>query len=77
MNGIKLKKFNSVWDTMGVWLICILLFCILAFISDNFLTSSNLINVARQICVTAVVALGAAFVVLGGEIDLSQAPWLL
>ncbi len=61
------KFFNS----MGVWLVVILFFAILSLTTDTFLTYANLINVVRQICVNAMVALGAAYVILGGEIDLS------
>lgn len=57
---------------MGVWIICILLFVVLSLASDTFCTTSNLVNVLRQIAVTGIVALGATFVVLSGEIDLSQ-----
>lgn len=58
-------------NTMGVWLVVVLFFVILSITTDTFLTSANLINVVRQICVNAMVALGASYVILGGEIDLS------
>jgi len=37
----------------------------------NFLSANSLINIARQTSVTAIVALGATFVIIAGEIDLS------
>lgn len=64
------RKFTS---AMGVWLIVVLFFIVLSIFTDTFLTSANLINVARQICVNAMVALGAGYIILGGEIDLSTA----
>lgn len=64
--------FAKVWDRSGVWLACILLFMVLSFSAENFLSSSNIINIIRQICVNGIVALGATFVVLCGDIDLSQ-----
>ncbi len=67
---IRLKKIASV---LGVWLVVALIFIILTMLSDTFLTEANLINVARQICVNGMVALGASYVILGGEIDLSTA----
>ncbi len=44
--------------------------CHLSLTTDTF-CRMHLINVVRQICVNAMVALGAAYVILGGEIDLS------
>ena len=66
--AVKINKFANV---MGVWLVVVLFFIILSVSTDTFLTYVNLINVVRQICVNAIVALGASYVVLGGEIDLS------
>ncbi|MDO4565452.1 MAG: ABC transporter permease [Clostridia bacterium] len=63
---------KRIWDSMGVWMICILLFIALSCASDTFFSSTNLINIVRQIAVTGIVALGATYVVLAGEIDLSQ-----
>ncbi len=78
MNGnqrLKLDaKLTDVWNKLGVWLIDIALFIILSFATTTFLRSSNIVNVVRQICVNGIIALGATYVVLGGEIDLSQGP---
>jgi len=68
----KQKKFAVIWRSLGVWIIVILIALILAVFTDSFLTRSNLINVIRQNCVTGIAALGVTFVVLCGEIDLSQ-----
>lgn len=62
----------KIWDSMGVWLICILLFAFMSIATDSFFAASNFINLIRQIAVTGIVALGATFVVMAGEIDLSQ-----
>jgi len=40
-------------------------------LSDNFLTTSNLINILRQISVTAISAVGMFMIILLGDIDLS------
>ena len=68
------KAFSSIWNNLGVWLINIILIAVLSLSTENFLTSTNVVNVIRQICVNGIIALGATFVVLGGEIDLSQGP---
>lgn len=66
-----LERVNTIANSMGVWLVVVLFFVILSVATDTFLSYVNLINVIRQICVNAIVALGASYVVLGGEIDLS------
>lgn len=65
-------KLGRTLDNAGIMLIFVGLFIILSIVTDNFLTATNLINVVRQIAVTAIAALGTAFVIQGGEIDLSQ-----
>lgn len=74
--GTKTLKYKTLirklWDSLGVWLIFIVLFILLSLLSDNFLTGSNLLNIVRQISVNGIIALGATLVVMSGEIDLSQ-----
>jgi ribose transport system permease protein len=49
----------------------VIVFVGLSFASEYFLTVNNLLNVARQSSVLAIVALGAALVIISGNIDLS------
>ncbi|CRM72034.1 ribose ABC transporter permease [Pseudomonas sp. 25 R 14] len=42
--------------------------------SDNFLTASNLSNIARQVSINAIIAVGMTCVILTGGIDLSVGP---
>jgi ribose/xylose/arabinose/galactoside ABC-type transport system permease subunit len=65
------KRIWKLSSLLGVWLVVVLFFIILSLTTETFLTYANLMNVARQICVNALVALGAGYVILGGEIDLS------
>lgn len=44
---------------------------IISFLSDRFLTSSNLLNVLRQTSINGILAVGMTFVILTGGIDLS------
>jgi ribose/xylose/arabinose/galactoside ABC-type transport system permease subunit len=62
---------NGLWLSNKAFLMVIILFFILTFFSDVFLTSRNLLNVSRQICVNTIVALGFTFIIGAGEIDLS------
>ncbi|MFZ4216116.1 ABC transporter permease [Pantoea endophytica] len=49
----------------------IAVFIIMVFVSDNFLTESNLTNIARQVSVNAIIAVGMTCAILTGGIDLS------
>ena len=71
------STWKKIWDTMGVWLICILLFIVMSVSSDKFFDAGNLINIIRQIATIGIVALGATFVVMSGEINLSQGGFCL
>ncbi len=68
-----MKKVKDIINAFGIWAILLVLFLFLSITSGNtFLTSSNLINMVRQICVNGVVAIGATFVICSGEFDLSS-----
>lgn len=47
------------------------LFLFMSFTSKEFLTSGNLINIARQVSINGILAVGMTFVILTGGIDLS------
>ncbi|WP_003542240.1 ABC transporter permease [Desulfotomaculum nigrificans] len=49
----------------------ILIGVFLSILSDRFLTTSNLLNVARQVSINALLGVGMTFVILTGGIDLS------
>ena len=49
----------------------ITIFIIIAIVSPNFLTASNLISITRPVSITAILACGMTFVILTGGIDLS------
>lgn len=59
-----LREYGSL---LGLVLIC----AVLGLLSDRFLTASNLINVARQVSINAIVAAGMTLVILTAGIDLS------
>lgn len=52
----------------------IAVFIIMSLVSDNFLTYSNLKNVARQGSVIGIIAVGQTFAILAAGIDLSVGP---
>ena len=57
--------------TYGSLLGLLLIGAALSVLSDRFLTASNLINVARQVSINAIVAAGMTVVIITGGIDLS------
>ena len=64
LSRIELKKLGP--------LAALLILCIgLAFVSPDFLTLGNLLNVMRQVSINAVIAFGMTLVILLGGIDLS------
>ena len=75
---MKAKKnqnlFALILDKMGSWSLLILIGVVMAFANSKFLTSSNIINVLRQIAVVTIGAVGVSFVILGGGFDLSTGP---
>lgn len=54
-----------------VWLALVALVIIMSLISDTFLTSSNILNVLRQVTIVGLVSLGMTVVLIGGNFDLS------
>jgi ribose transport system permease protein len=55
----------------GILVGLFLLAAFFSFNSNDFLTTSNMINVLRQISINAIIALGMTFVLLSSGIDLS------
>jgi ribose transport system permease protein len=74
MNTTLLENFKTVkWRDLVIYYIflgVILLFSILLF-DKGFLSSTNLMNIARQTAMTSIMAIGMTFVLSTGEIDLS------
>jgi ribose transport system permease protein len=53
-------------------LLALLVMCVfLSFASDAFLTSTNLLNIGRQVSLIGIMAVGMTFVLTCGEVDLS------
>ncbi|NGP46385.1 ribose ABC transporter permease [Bacillaceae bacterium SIJ1] len=65
------KKVAHFVSEYGILLALLLMVVILTMLSPNFLTSSNLLNLFRQVSINAVLAIGMTFVILTKGIDLS------
>ncbi len=67
----EVRRLAAFFRRYGMVVAFILLMGVLSFLSDSFLTLTNLLNVARQVSINAVLAAGMTFVILTGGIDLS------
>lgn len=70
LNLAQLVRSPAFYPFVG--LVVVTLVMILA--SDTFLTASNLSNIARQVSINAIIAVGMTCVILTGGIDLSVGP---
>ncbi len=59
------------WQELGMVGVLVLLCIFMALFAPYFLTASNLVNVAQQSSINAILAAGMTFVILTGGIDLS------
>lgn len=64
-------KYLDTFKRYGIYLVLLLLILFFTFTSKAFLVPSNLFNVARQVSMLGIAAVGMAFVLLLGGIDLS------
>jgi len=71
MRNSLLSKPSEVLRRFSVFIILLTICLIFALTSSNFLTASNLLNVALQTSIIAIVAIGMTFTILTAGIDLS------
>src|SRR5688572_19432830 len=66
-----IKQFFSrnphMFSLIGLLALCVMMMCV----SNEFMTTSNLSNVLRQVSINAIIAVGMTMVILTGGIDLS------
>jgi ribose transport system permease protein len=62
--GFSIKKY-------GLMIAFLFLGVIISIITPNFLTATNLLNILRQSSIVGVMAIGTAFVIIGGGFDIS------
>jgi ribose transport system permease protein len=64
-------SLGTVWQTLGP-LASLLILCFLIWLKEPvFIDHNNLLNVARQASLTAILGTGMTFVILTGGVDLS------
>jgi ribose transport system permease protein len=62
---------RSLMQTAGMLPVLVVICILFAFLTPNFLSENNLINVVRQASINIVLAAGMTFVILTGGIDLA------
>jgi len=67
----KMNKYIEGFKRYGIYAVLALLVVFFSIMSDTFLVPNNLFNVARQVSMLGIAAVGMAFVLLLGGIDLS------
>lgn len=55
----------------GIYFILLTMIVILSFLSSNFFTLNNLLNILRQVSISGIIAMGMTIILLTGGIDLS------
>ncbi|MBV9230311.1 MAG: ABC transporter permease [Chloroflexi bacterium] len=65
------SRLYQMWQSLGMAGVLLVLCVIMAIFAPHFLTFHNVINVARQVSINAILAAGMTFVILTGGIDLS------
>jgi ribose/xylose/arabinose/galactoside ABC-type transport system permease subunit len=63
--------FSEFYEKYGVLLVFIIEVGLFALLSSKFLSTSNILNVLRQISMTGILGIGMTFVCITGGIDLS------
>jgi inositol transport system permease protein len=64
--------FSSIFAKYGIFLIFALMIVVASMLSKAFLTSTNLINIVRQMSIIGLIALGVTGVIVCAGIDLSS-----
>ncbi|HZC36227.1 MAG TPA: hypothetical protein VE242_11465, partial [Chthoniobacterales bacterium] len=62
----------SIFSKYGIFLIFFIMVLAASMLSPAFLSSTNLINIVRQMSVVGLIALGVTGVIVSGGIDLSS-----
>lgn len=68
---IKAKVQKTEWNNMGIIIALIVMVIFFSVSTTSFLTPNNLANIARQISIVGICAVGMTCVILTGGIDLS------
>lgn len=67
----KSRRLWLIWHQFGIYIILVLFAVLLSLLTDRFLTTQNLLNVAKQVSVLLLISLGILITVIAGNVDLT------
>ena len=65
------RRIRTITKKYGIYIIFVGLIVVCTLLSENFLTSKNILSVARQLSITAILAFAEMMLIISGSIDLS------
>lgn len=65
----KQLNYRELFNKWGILFVVVFVGVLFAISNENFLTASNVVNIFRQMAVTAIVAIGMTFIMISGDID--------
>ncbi|AIF53001.1 ABC transporter permease [Pelosinus sp. UFO1] len=65
------QKITTIWTDFSVFFAFLVITIMAIFANDLFFTSTNLMNIARQVSVIGIISMGMTLVILSSGIDLS------
>ena len=66
-----MKKRAQIFEKFSIYIVLLAMFILCSLLNKNFLSSRNIINIARQLTVGIILAYGEMLLVISGLIDLS------
>lgn len=70
------QRFRRIWSRYGIFIILGIFALALMLLTDRFFTVTNLLNVARQVSVLALMSCGLLAVIITGNVDLTVGAFL-
>ncbi len=70
-NSSASERISKALRGRTAWMALLILIIFMSVVSESFFTSSNLLNVMRQVTIVGLVSLGMTVVLIGGNFDLS------
>jgi inositol transport system permease protein len=69
--SLSMKKIGELYGRVGIFVVLLLIIIISSILSPTFLTTGNLTNILKQIAVVSILALGATYIIILGQINIS------
>lgn len=67
----KKLDLGRILNKYGIYLVLLIMIVFLSFMSKTFFTTSNFLNILRQVSISGILAMGMTFILVTGGIDLS------